>query len=370
MKKVAIIMAGGAGERFWPLSRMKKPKQLLNLSSLYRNMLQEAIDRISGFIAYDDIFIITSKVLQNPIREALPELAPQNIIAEPAKRNTAPCLALGASYILAKYGEKIANQIVVSVLTADQMIEPRENFVNSIDTLCEFCIKEDTIATIGIVPDRPETGFGYIEFDENIRNSEIYQAIRFHEKPDIEKAKLYVEKGNFLWNSGMFFYRLDYFIEQMSKHLPSVGSQINNMAENYKSKWNINLDGANPDIQTIFEEMPDISIDYGLMEKTDRVSVIKSNFYWDDLGSWDSLFRARKADENGNIIEGDVEIYNVKNSIIINKTEKKFISTAAGIDGMVIINTDDSLIVVPVKEVQSVKNIVNLIKSKNKNEWL
>ena len=168
----------------------------------------------------------------------------------------------------------------------------------------------------------------------------------------------------------MFFYRLDYFIEQMSKHLPSVGSQINNMAENYKSKWNINLDGANPDIQTIFEEMPDISIDYGLMEKTDRVSVIKSNFYWDDLGSWDSLFRARKADENGNIIEGDVEIYNVKNSIIINKTEKKFISTAAGIDGMVIINTDDSLIVVPVKEVQSVKNIVNLIKSKNKNEWL
>ena len=127
---------------------------------------------------------------------------------------------------------------------------------------------------------------------------------------------------------------------------------------------------ANPDIISIFEEMPDISIDYGLMEKTDRVSVIKSNFYWDDLGSWDSLFRARKADENGNIIEGDVEIHNVNNSIIINKTKKKFISTAAGLDGMVIINTDDSLIVVPVKDVQSVKNIVNLIKSKNKNEWL
>lgn len=363
-------MAGGAGERFWPLSRIKKPKQLLNLSSLDRNMLQEAIDRISGFIAYDDIFIITSKVLQNPIREALPELAPQNIIAEPAKRNTAPCLALGASYILSKYGEEMVNQIVVSVLTADQMIEPKENFVNSVDTLCEFCINEETIATIGIVPNRPETGFGYIEFDENIRNGEIFQAVRFHEKPDIDKAKLYVEKGNFLWNSGMFFYRLDYFINQMIKHLPSVGNKINNMADNYKGKCDQIIEGANPDIQTIFEEMPDISIDYGLMEKTDRVSVIKSNFYWDDLGSWDSLFRARKVDENGNIIEGDVEHHNVKNSIIINKTEKKFISTAAGLDGMVIINTDDSLIVVPVKEVQSVKNIVTLIKSKNKNEWL
>lgn len=370
MKKVAIIMAGGAGERFWPLSRIKKPKQLLNLSSIDRNMLQEAIDRISGFIAYDDIFIITSKILQNPIREALPELSPQNVIAEPAKRNTAPCLALGASYIIAKYGSEMTNEIVVSVLTADQMIEPKENFIKSIEILSEFCIKEDTIATIGIVPNRPETGFGYIEFNENIRNGEVYQAIRFHEKPDIEKAKNYIEKGNFLWNSGMFFYRLDYFINQMIKHLPSVGNQIFKMSENYLGKYDAIIDGANPEIQSIFEEMPDISIDYGLMEKTDRVSVIKSNFYWDDLGSWDSLFRARKADENGNIIEGDVEIHKVQNSIIINKTEKKFISTAASLDGMVIINTDDSLIVVPVKEVQSVKNIVNIIKSKNKNEWL
>jgi len=370
MKKVAIIMAGGAGERFWPLSRNKKPKQLLNLSSIDKNMLQEAIERISGFIANDDIFIITSTVLQNPIRLALPELPPQNIIAEPAKRNTAPCLALGASYLLAKYGKNQADKILVSVLTADQMIAPQENFVQSIGTLCDFCNIEDTIATIGIVPNRPETGFGYIEFDNSINSGEIYQAVKFHEKPDIEKAQNYIEQGNFLWNSGMFFYSLDYFIKQMIKHLPDVGNHIVTMAVKYQDIFDTAIDGANPEIQTIFEEMPDISIDYGLMEKTDRVSVIKSNFYWDDLGSWDSLFRARKPDENGNIIEGNVEIHNVKNSIIINKAEKKFISTAAGLEGMVVINTDDSLMVVSVNEVQNVKNIVNLIKSNNKTEWL
>ncbi|HRP02623.1 MAG TPA: sugar phosphate nucleotidyltransferase [Candidatus Kapabacteria bacterium] len=370
MKKIAVIMAGGAGERFWPLSRIKQPKQLLNLSSLDRNMLQEAVDRIVDLFDLEDIFIITSKVLQKPIKQALPELPMQNIIAEPAKRNTAPCLALATSYILAKYGEQHANNIVVSVLTADQLIQPKEKFIQIIEQLNNFCLHQNTIATIGIIPNRAETGFGYIEFNNDLKNDNIYEAIKFHEKPDHSRALEYIQKGNFLWNSGMFFYRLDYFVNQMIKHLPEVGSKIDIMSKKYSNNVSLNFEGANPELQEIFESMPDISIDYGLMERTDRVSIIKSNFIWDDLGSWDSLFRAKKTDKDGNIIEGNVEVINVTNSIIINKASKKFISTAAGLDGFVIINTDDSLMVLKIEDVQDVKKIVNLIKSTNKLEWL
>lgn len=370
MKRVAIIMAGGVGERFWPLSRINRPKQLLYLSSLSRNMLQEAIDRINGFIAVDDIYIITSKVLQNPIRDALPELPPQNIIAEPYKRNTAPCLALASSILLSKYGYDNAKNIVVSVLTADQVIEPKDLFLQSLDKLNNYCAINDTIATIGIIPKRPETGFGYIEFDKDLKDDTILKGLKFHEKPDYEKALSYLQQGNFLWNSGMFFYRLDYFNNEMRKYLPEIGIKIDDMAEMYINKTDYIFNGSNPDIDDIFERFPDISIDNGIMEKTSNVSVMKSIFNWDDLGTWDSLFRVRLPDENGNIIEGNVEIDNVINSLIINKASKRFISTSIGLDGVAIINTDDSLLVTPINNSQNVKNIVKILRANNKTEWL
>ena len=371
MKKTAIIMAGGSGERYWPLSRITKPKQLLNLSNPNRNMLQQSIDRIRGIIDLDDIFIITSKILQSEIRNSLPEIAPQNIIAEPAKRNTAPCLALGASIILSKYKEFSPESITVSVLTADQLITPELNFQESIIKLNDFCLNNKSIATIGIKPTRPETGFGYIEINDKIHpDNGIYNAIKFHEKPNLETAKNYLQKGNFLWNSGMFFFRLDYFINELKNNLPAVGNEIDQLSKSYKNYIDTIFDGANPDIVGIYEAMPDISIDYGLMELTAKVNVLQSNFQWDDLGTWDSLFRLGKTDINGNVTEGNLELCNVTNSIVLNKTSKKFITTGLDLDRMVIINTDDALMICPLDSAQDIKKLVNQIKNNNKLTWL
>lgn len=372
MKKISVIMAGGSGERFWPLSRTKKPKQLLNLADAERNMLQMSIDRIKSIYQLNDIFIITSKYLQAEIRSSLSEIPQQNIIAEPSKRNTAPCLALAAGYIIAKYNSFYnLDEICVSVLTADQIIQPIDKFSETIQKINNFSINNDAITTIGIIPERAETGFGYIEIDPatEIRDN-LFPVLQFKEKPNLETAQKYLKMGNFLWNSGMFFYRLDVFVNQMKKYLPDVGNKIDIIANNYKDNFNDIYSGPNPRIQELFELMPDISIDYGLMEKTDKIYVMKSNFYWDDLGSWDSLFRIRKIDENGNIIEGNVEISDVRNSIIINKSKNKFLISAISIENVVIINTDDSTMISPIDKVQNIKNIVKILKEKNKYEWL
>ena len=313
MKRTVIIMAGGAGERFWPLSRRKKPKQLLKLET-NKTMLEQSIDRILPLIDVNDIYIITSELLLKPIRETLPMLPKENIIAEPFKRNTAPCLALGTSFIAAKYaGHYSPNEISVAVLTADQSINPIEGFVETVNSALNFVENNNSIATIGIQPSRPDTGYGYIEVDEPFNNdktgSEIKKIIRFHEKPSLEKAQNYIEKGNFLWNSGMFFWRLDVFFEQMAKHLPEVGKWTNDMIRKSTGKTDICYEGIFEPLKDIFETMPDISIDYGLMEKTDNSVVARAKFLWDDIGSWDSFDRIKKKDETNNIIEGKAALF-------------------------------------------------------------
>ena len=211
MKRTAIIMAGGSGERFWPLSRKEKPKQLLNLSSEDKMMIEESIERIAPVIKPEDIYIITSSLLQKPIRKALPQLPEENIIAEPYKRNTAPCLALGAAFIKAKYAaEGIEDKdISIAVLTADQMISPADGFVKTVTAALDYVEEHPVIATIGILPGRPETGYGYIEvkeaFEKGYENIEIKPVLSFREKPNPEAAAKYLEDGRFLWNSGMFF---------------------------------------------------------------------------------------------------------------------------------------------------------------------
>lgn len=371
MKKIVIIMAGGSGERFWPLSKTNKPKQLLDLSGNNKTLLEESIDRIINFVNNTDIYIITNSILQNKIRDILKTIPPENVIAEPYKRNTAPCLALGASIILAKYCNYKPNEIVISVLTADQIIEPVEKFLYSLNILSDFSFKSDSISTIGIVPNRAETGFGYIELDNIIDdNYQIFKANKFHEKPDKNTALKYIQSGNFLWNSGMFFYRLDIFISLMNDYLPEIGSQIINIAELYKEDVNKVLNGAHPKIDDIYKNFPDISIDYGLMEKLKAVYVLKSNFDWDDIGSWDALFRIRNKDINGNIIEGEVEYIDVTNSIIINKSSEKFLIAGFRLHEMLIVKTNDALLVTKLSNAQEIKQIIKQLKENNKLDWI
>jgi len=371
MKKIVIIMAGGSGERFWPLSKTIKPKQLLDLSGNSKTLLEESIDRIINFVDNKDIYIITNSILQNKIRDILKTIPPENVIAEPYKRNTAPCLALAAGIILAKYCNYNPNEIVISVLTADQIIEPVDKFLYSLNILSNFSLKSDSISTIGIVPNRPETGFGYIELANVIdENNQMFKAKKFHEKPDKETALKYIHSGNCLWNSGMFFFRLDIFIDLLTNHLPEIGSQIKNISILYKDYINCKIDGALPQIDEIYKNFPDISIDYGLMEKLTNVYVLKSNFSWDDIGSWDALFRIRNKDINGNIIEGEVEYIDVTNSIIINHSTNKFLIAGFRLDEMLIVKTDDALLVTKLSNAQEIKQIIKQLKENNKLDWI
>ena len=373
MKRVVVIMAGGSGERFWPLSRMKKPKQLLALTS-DKMMLEEAIDRVSEIIPSEDIFIITSEVLLNPIREALPKLPAQNIIAEPFKRNTAPCLALAAGFIAAKYANHVStDQISVSVLTADQEINPTEGFKNTVKKILDFVESNEAICTIGINPIRPETGYGYLETAtafKNLNICEILPVKAFHEKPNIETAREYSKSGVHFWNSGMFFFRLDTFIKGMIKYLPEVGNKIVDIQSAYQNNTEIVFDSAFKGISSVFEQFPDISIDYGLMEKYNNIYTANALFEWDDVGSWDALDRVKSRDENGNIIEGIEAIVDCNNSIFVNKTSGKIAIGAIGLDDFVVVVTDDSVMICPKDKVQDVKKCVQKLKINDLKNWI
>lgn len=375
MKRVAIIMAGGSGERFWPLSRRRRPKQLLNITS-EKTMIRESIERISALIPPEDIFIITSALLLEPIRNELTELPAENIFAEPYKRNTAPCLALGASFIAERYRKEFSvDKISVAVLTADQMISPVEGFTRTVDGAMNHAETNNAIVTIGIQPDRPETGYGYIEVSQKFDNEgnvfEILPVIRFHEKPKYENAVEYLHTGRFLWNSGMFFYRLDVFNEKMIQYLPSVGNLIDNMSECLLDKTTIAYSDSLSFVDDIYKAFPDISIDFGLMEKADNVAVARAIFEWDDVGSWDSMGRFKSEDDAGNIFEGEIAAIDVSGSTIINKSDKKIIVAATGLKDTVIIVTEDAILVCPKDRVQEVKKNIELIrKLDDADKWL
>lgn len=373
MKRTAIIMAGGSGERFWPLSRREKPKQLLNLDNPNKTMIEESIDRISPLISPEDVFIITGEHLLEPLRAALPKVPPQNIVAEPSKRNTAPCLALAAAFIAERYPELKHNEISISVLTADQCISPEASFIDSVVSILEYVESNNILGTIGVPPSRPETGYGYIETGDlvsNLFSSPIFKAKSFREKPDYIAAEQFVNAGTFLWNSGMFFWRLDNFIEAMKTNLPDVGNKISNMQTPLKCKTNNIFQALPEEIAELFSTFPSVSIDVGLMEKADNVAVGSALFKWDDIGSWDSLERTRIPDNQGNITVGDLSVIDTTNSIIINESKGKIITAALGLDNIVIVVTDDAVMVCPKDRVQEVKKNVEQIRSFGGEKWL
>lgn len=347
-----IIMAGGSGERFWPLSRMARPKQLLKLTSATAMMIEEAIDRITPIVPLENILIITSERLQTPIREALPHLPPENVIAEPAKRNTAPCLALGASVIRTRTKDDDA---CMAVLTADHFIGDAEAFRRDVWKALDFARTHDALVTMGIPPSRPETGYGYIEVSGGGHDAhEIVPVTSFKEKPDVATATEYVASGAYLWNSGMFFWSVASLEKAMMSCLPEVGAAIAPMASALS---------ANASINETFASLPDISIDYGVMERANNVYVIPASFPWDDVGSWDALPRMQTQDDGGNVIQGRVIIVDSMNNVIVNASTREHVLTAVGLHDHVVVITDDATMICPKDRAQDVKKIVTTLRS-------
>lgn len=363
--RIAVIMAGGSGERFWPLSRRQRPKQLLRLTRPDRTMLEESIARITPLIAPEHVFIATSKALVAPIREAKTIIPEANVIGEPCKRNTAGALVYAAAQVLARHGEENAARVSMAILTADHQIEGAEAFLKTIEAAMTSAERDGALVTIGIPPTRPETGYGYIETPENAAATPlteglppVYPVARFREKPDLATAREFIATGRFFWNSGMFFWRLDRFLEELEHSSPAHAAAVRAMAAALRQ-------GDETRVEAIFAALDDISIDYALMEKARRVTVTRAAFGWDDVGAWDALDRAWPHDADGNVTAGDPILIDTRDSIVYNEPGAERMAVAAiGVEGLVIVVSPDGVLIVPKDRAQDVKRAVAELKKR------
>lgn len=364
-----VIMAGGSGERFWPLSRANRPKQLLPLGADGQTMLEEAIRRIEPVIPLDRILIITGGALRNAILDELPWFPADNVVAEPAKRNTAPCLALAAAIIEARHTHAQAHPLM-AVLTADHFIGDEAEFRRNVETALNHACSCNSLVTLGVQPSRPETGYGYIEVEDHTSaDSPVKQVKAFREKPDAPKALEYMRGGNHLWNSGMFFWRVDVFIEQMQKHLPDVGNAIRPLASLLRnSAGHTPADDELGRLAALFTALPNVSIDYGLMEKADSVAVVPVGFVWDDVGSWDSLYRLRNTNDNGTVHQGTVIDVESTNCVLINAADSSHVLATVGVQNVIVVVTPDATLVCAGDKAQQVRDVVRELRSQGRTD--
>ena len=339
----ALIMAGGKGERFWPMSTEEKPKQFLNLLG-EESMIQCTVRRLEEIIPLERIFIVTAERYTSLIHEHIPKLPKENIIIEPEVKNTAPCIAFSAFYIREYY-----ENATIVVLPSDHLILEEEKFREIILTGEKFINnkEEDSILTIGIKPTRPDTGYGYIYANKKILDIDNYEVLSvesFKEKPCLELAEKYIKDSSYLWNSGMFIWKAKTIINLTKKYLPNIYKYVNRM----------NLDDYNS-ISENYSKLEAVSVDYGIMEKANNIYVIPGDFGWDDLGSWNSLSRYKDTDRNNNVIDGSIAILNSKNNII--QTMKK--TYVMGIENLIVIETDNEIMIVNKNDISQIKELKN-----------
>jgi len=331
----AVIMAGGRGERFWPLSRESFPKHLISLTG-GKSLLQETLERIKPLIPARDVLVVTRSSLRRIVERQLPQVPKKNIISEPVGRNTAPCVGLAA--------KMIRGNAVMVVLPADHMIQRQKRFLSIMKKAAALAQETESLITIGIKPSYPATGYGYIEVGKRV-GGQVFRVKRFVEKPDKKKAEKFFRSGRFFWNSGMFVWKKSVILKAMQDYMPSLCRGLETI-----SSGNINK---------IYPRLPNVSIDYGIMEKAMNSLVIPANFSWEDLGSWESLEKFLSRDENKNAIFGRVSTIDSRNCIMVNR--KGLLSTI-GISDLVIISTEDATLVFPRGKAQEVKKLVEKLR--------
>lgn len=345
----ALIMAGGKGTRFWPLSTEEKPKQFLNLIG-EETMIQMTVNRIKPIIPIERVFVCTGEMYVDLVKEQLPELPEQNIIIEPEGRNTTPCIALSA-FVIKKY-YKDANMIV---LPSDHLISDEDEFRNVIKNADEF-VKEnkEAIITLGMEPTRAETGYGYIRYgndEKEINNHKVIKVDAFVEKPNKEKAEAYIKEGNYLWNGGMFLWSADNILNQIEKY----------SNDTYKALKDIEI-VANEEIQELinnnYHKTEAISIDYAVMEKSDSIYVVPSRFGWDDVGSWEALDRYREKDDKGNVLVGSAKVVDSHGNLVISSSHDIVVE---GLRDIYVIENDGKILVGHKSNVANVKELKEII---------
>jgi mannose-1-phosphate guanylyltransferase len=333
-------MAGGKGTRFWPKSTEEKPKQFINLIE-ERTMIQLTVDRIRNVLPIEKIFIATGEKYVDLVKEQIPDLPNKNIIVEPVGRNTAPCILLASLYI-----KQIYNDCNIAVLPSDHLIKNEEKFLEILKAANSFVeSNNESIVTIGITPDRPETGYGYIKYEKAEKDA-VVKVDRFVEKPDLEKAKEYLDSKEYLWNAGMFIFNVNYMLKELENNYNKTFKLLQQLPS-------IDDNNYGKILNEIYPESESISIDYAVMEKSKNIYVIPADFGWDDIGTWKALERYIEKDENDNLVKGQASIYNSSNNVLYSGNKKIVV---IGLDNIFCIESDDMIVIGPKEKIEELKN--------------
>ncbi len=351
-----VIMAGGIGTRFWPYSRNKHPKQFLDVLGVGSSLLQLTYDRFLNVCPKENVYIVTSENYYTLIKEQLPDLQDYQILLEPSRKNTAPCIAY-ASYKIAKNDP----EATIVVTPSDHAILKEKIFTEAILKSLNYASDKDILITLGIKPNRPETGYGYIQYHIN-NGSEFKKVKTFTEKPQLDLAKKFLESGEFVWNAGIFIWNVGSIISTFEKFLPEIAETFEGIQNDFFKKT------ERSSIHHAYSQFKMISIDYGIMEKADNVYVILDDFGWSDLGSWSSLHDVKEKDKNNNVIEANVLLYDTSNSLIL--AEKNKLVVAHGLDGFLVADTGDVLLICR-KELESeFRSIIKDVRYKKGEEYI
>ncbi|MBX2959929.1 MAG: mannose-1-phosphate guanylyltransferase [Flavobacteriales bacterium] len=347
-----VIMAGGIGSRFWPMSRTSQPKQFLDILGTGETLIQQTFRRLKRICPEQNIYIVTNEMYKDLVNEQLPGLNPEQIICEPSRKNTAPCIA----YANQKIALKNPNANIV-VAPADHLILKEDEFVRVMNLALSYTEKNDCLVTLGITPSRPDTGYGYIQYDNNFStpDDEIKKVKTFTEKPDLELAKQFIESGEFCWNSGMFIWSLKSIDKAFDNLLPEVNSLFKEGVDKYNTAEEERF------INKTYSLSKNISIDYGIMEKSTNVFVISAEIGWSDLGTWGSIYTHLPQDENKNAIVGEsVLMYDSLNNIV--NVPKDKLVVLQGLNDYIVVESDKILLVCKKQDEQKIKQFVNDIK--------
>jgi mannose-1-phosphate guanylyltransferase len=356
----AVIMAGGRGTRFWPRSRKKKPKHLLDIVSK-RTIIQETVDRIKSLIPPENILIVTGKKHSRELIKQLPEIPDQNIIIEPVGKNTAACIGLAALHI-----QKIVPDDVMIVLPSDHAIGDSRKYLEVISAAAKVANQKGGLVTIGIKPSSPQTGFGYIEQGQSLRNvsgKEVFRVKSIREKPDLQKARKFVQSGKFYWNSGMFIWKASIILKEIERCLPDLYTGLMKIKEVLGTSKEATI------VPRVYKGLASISIDYGVMEKADNAFMLPGDFGWSDVGSWDALWEISAKDNQGNALAGGGNAIFTDTEGALVYSPKKLVALV-GVRDLIIVETKDALLICKKGRSQDVKKVVDTLEAAKKKKYL
>ncbi|MFO8082058.1 MAG: sugar phosphate nucleotidyltransferase [Armatimonadota bacterium] len=356
---IGVIMAGGIGERFWPVSRPDRPKQLLPLGPSSRTLLEDTVHRLGDLVERDRLMVVTSRLLRDPVIESGIPLEDEQVVAEPTKRNTLGAVAWATAQALGRNGLS-AEDVTLAIIPADQYVGDVERFRQDLRTALAAAEQMDALVTIGIEPTRPETGYGYIEFEDRPLDvsgvpdaeAKLRPVERFREKPNAETAEDFFASGRFLWNGGMFLWRVSTFMAELERADPEVAETVRRMISAV-------ADADDEEAERLFGELPNLSIDYALMEHAREVVVVRAGFPWDDVGAWDAWQRVTDCDARGNATHGRPLLIDCDECSVYNESgqEQMFVAVI-GMERVIVAVTDDGLLVAPLERAQQVREVV------------